>query len=58
MRDPLAGLSNMIPPGVSYSVVAAASGDGLIHEVINGFAVHDDAKRALRIPIVQLPTGA
>jgi sphingosine kinase len=42
---------------IPVSVIAAASGDGLIHEVINGFAARPDAKQALRIPIVQIPTG-
>jgi hypothetical protein len=48
MRNPIA---------FSCSVIAAASGDGLIHEIINGLAVRSDAKLALRIPVVQIPTG-
>ncbi|KAG8806967.1 sphinganine kinase lcb4, partial [Serendipita sp. 399] len=34
------------------------SGDGGVHEVINGLAKHSDPHRALRIPIAQIPTGS
>lgn len=40
------------------SVIATASGDGLIHEVINGLAVRSDARKALKIPITPIPTGS
>ncbi|KAJ9094054.1 hypothetical protein QFC21_006155 [Naganishia friedmannii] len=43
---------------LDFDVIAAASGDGLIHEIINGLAVRSDAKQALRIPVVQIPTGS
>ena len=41
-----------------YDAVVAVSGDGLIHEVLNGFAQHQDPIRALRIPIAPIPTGS
>ncbi len=42
----------------SYDVVACASGDGIPHEVLNGFFNRQDAKEALNTPIVQLPCGS
>ena len=39
------------------SVLAAASGDGIIHELINGLASREDAEDALKIPVVPIPTG-
>ena len=41
-----------------YDAVATMSGDGLVHEVINGFAQHTDAIRALRTPVAPIPTGS
>lgn len=42
-----------------YDVVAAASGDGLPHEVFNGLARQKNARRALRkIAVVQIPCGS
>lgn len=40
-----------------FSVIATASGDGLVYEVINGLAVRPDARKALQIPIAPIPTG-
>ena len=43
----------------AYDVVACASGDGLPHEVFNGFAKRKDARRALRkVAVVQIPCGS
>lgn len=39
-------------------MIATASGDGIIYEVLNGFGQRPDAKRALRTPIAPLPTGS
>lgn len=33
------------------------SGDGLIHEVLNGFAHHADPARAFATPVAPIPTG-
>ena len=43
----------------AYDVIASCSGDGLPHEVFNGFAKKADATRALsEIAVVQLPCGS
>jgi sphingosine kinase len=43
----------------AFDVVACASGDGLPHEVFNGLAKQEDARRALRqVAVVQLPCGS
>lgn len=34
------------------------SGDGLIHEVLNGFAEHADPLKAFSIPVAPVPTGS
>jgi sphingosine kinase len=39
------------------SVLAAASGDGIVHELLNGLAVREDADQAMKIPVVPIPTG-
>lgn len=39
-------------------MIATASGDGLVYEVLNGLAARKDAKKALRIPIAPIPTGS
>ena len=41
-----------------YDAVATMSGDGLIHEVLNGFWQHADPIRALRTPVAPVPTGS
>ncbi|EPQ30626.1 uncharacterized protein PFL1_02150 [Pseudozyma flocculosa PF-1] len=42
----------------SYDAMAVMSGDGLIHEVLNGLAKRSDAKRALRLPLAPIPAGS
>lgn len=41
-----------------YSGIVVVSGDGLIHEVINGLMDRPDWRRAMRIPIGQIPGGS
>ncbi|WVR06330.1 hypothetical protein IAU60_003361 [Kwoniella sp. DSM 27419] len=41
-----------------YDVIATASGDGLVYEVLNGLASRPDAKKALQIPVAPIPTGS
>ncbi len=41
-----------------YDAIVAMSGDGLIHEILNGFAEHREPIRALRTPIAPVPTGS
>ena len=36
----------------------SVSGDGLIHECINGLADHPDGKDALQIPVAPVPAGS
>lgn len=43
---------------VDYDAVVTVSGDGLMHEIINGFAEREDARRALQIPVAPIPTGS
>ncbi|WWD18462.1 hypothetical protein CI109_102914 [Kwoniella shandongensis] len=43
---------------LEYDVIATASGDGLVYEVLNGLAVRPDARKALRIPVAPIPTGS
>lgn len=43
----------------AYDAVVCCSGDGIPHEVINGFAKRADAKKILcQIPVVQIPCGS
>lgn len=43
----------------AYDVIASCSGDGLPHEVFNGFGRKRDARRALsKVAVVQLPCGS
>lgn len=41
-----------------YDAVVSVSGDGVVHEILNGFANHDSAVQALAIPIAPIPTGS
>ncbi|PFH54314.1 hypothetical protein AMATHDRAFT_44835 [Amanita thiersii Skay4041] len=41
-----------------YDVLVTVSGDGLIHEVMNGFANHADPQKAFSLPIAPIPTGS
>lgn len=41
-----------------FDALLFVSGDGLAHEVLNGFAQRPDAASALRIPICPIPAGS
>ncbi|KAH8833669.1 ATP-NAD kinase-like domain-containing protein [Flagelloscypha sp. PMI_526] len=41
-----------------YDTLVSVSGDGLVHEIFNGFAHHDRPRDAFRTPIVPIPTGS
>ncbi|KAF8077902.1 ATP-NAD kinase-like domain-containing protein [Lyophyllum atratum] len=43
---------------LDYDVIVAVSGDGIIHEVMNGFAHHENPRKAFSIPIAPIPTGS
>jgi len=42
---------------LDYDALVTVSGDGLIHEVMNGLAQHARSKEAFSIPIAPVPTG-
>ncbi|GJE90809.1 hypothetical protein PsYK624_069530 [Phanerochaete sordida] len=41
-----------------YDAIAAVSGDGIIHELMNGFAEHKEAAKAFQTPLVPIPAGS
>jgi sphingosine kinase len=43
---------------LDYDAVVTLSGDGIIHEVLNGFAHHQESAKAFAIPIMPIPTGS
>ncbi|KAJ7452392.1 ATP-NAD kinase-like domain-containing protein [Mycena galericulata] len=40
-----------------YDAMVIVSGDGVIHEVLNGFAHHEQPLNAFRIPLAPVPVG-
>ncbi|KAK0463936.1 ATP-NAD kinase-like domain-containing protein [Desarmillaria tabescens] len=49
-------ISKVLP--LEYDAIITVSGDGLIHEVMNGFAHHEYPMKAFSIPIAPIPTGS
>lgn len=43
---------------LDYDAVVILSGDGLAHEIFNGFAEHSDPMRAFAIPLAPIPSGS
>lgn len=43
---------------LDYDALLLLSGDGLAHELFNGFAEHAEPKRAFAMPLVPIPTGS
>ena len=43
---------------LDYDAVVIASGDGLAHEIFNGFAQHENPRVAFAIPFAPVPTGS
>lgn len=43
---------------LEYDAIVTVSGDGLIHEVMNGFAHHEYPMKAFSVPIAPIPTGS
>ncbi|GAA96812.1 uncharacterized protein L969DRAFT_54632 [Mixia osmundae IAM 14324] len=41
-----------------YDGIAIVSGDGLVHEILNGLALRTDARKALMTPLAALPAGS
>ncbi|KAJ4000735.1 ATP-NAD kinase-like domain-containing protein [Lentinula boryana] len=45
-------------PLPEFDALITVSGDGLIHEVLNGFANHAYPRKALQMPVAPIPTGS
>jgi sphingosine kinase len=43
---------------LGYDALVIVSGDGLIHEVLNGINQHEHRDKAFCIPIAPIPTGS
>jgi sphingosine kinase len=43
---------------LEYDVLVTLGGDGIIHEVMNGFALHTQSAQAFDTPIAPIPTGS
>ncbi|SPO30421.1 related to LCB5 - sphingolipid long chain base kinase [Ustilago trichophora] len=41
-----------------FDAVGVVSGDGLLHEILNGFATRPDADKALALPLAPIPAGS
>ncbi len=41
-----------------FDAVGVVSGDGLLHEMLNGFAMRPDASKALALPLAPIPAGS
>ncbi|KAI0065370.1 hypothetical protein BV25DRAFT_1850670 [Artomyces pyxidatus] len=41
-----------------YDAILVVSGDGVLHELFNGFAQHAEPRRAFKIPIAPIPAGS
>jgi sphingosine kinase len=41
-----------------YDAIIAVSGDGTLHELVNGLAQHKEPMRAFRMPIAAIPAGS
>lgn len=41
-----------------YDAIVSVSGDGTLHELVNGLAQHKEPMRAFRIPISPIPAGS
>jgi len=41
-----------------YDAIITVSGDGILHELVNGLAQHNEPMRALRMPIATIPAGS
>ncbi|PPQ83353.1 hypothetical protein CVT25_003992 [Psilocybe cyanescens] len=43
---------------LEFDAVITVSGDGLIHEILNGFSEHANPRGAFTIPVAPIPTGS
>lgn len=42
----------------AYAGIVIVSGDGLVHEIVNGLATRSDSHTAIRLPICHIPGGS
>lgn len=42
----------------SQDAIISISGDGIVHELLNGFATRSDAELALKLPVFPIPAGS
>lgn len=49
-----------VAKGISldYDAIVIVSGDGLAHEILNGFTEHENPRAAFAIPLVPVPMGS
>lgn len=40
-----------------YDAIITVSGDGILHELVNGLAQHKEPMKAFRMPIATIPAG-
>lgn len=43
---------------LEYDAIVTLSGDGIVHEILNGFAEHAEPRKAFATPVVPIPTGS
>jgi len=43
---------------LAYDAIVVVSGDGLVHEVLNGLYQHAQRDKAFCIPLAPIPTGS
>jgi len=43
---------------LDYDAIVTLSGDGLAHEIFNGFAEHENPRAAFAVPLAPIPTGS
>ena len=41
-----------------YDAIVCVSGDGMMHEILNGLAQRSDANEAIKIPVAPIPAGS
>ncbi|MCO5593095.1 hypothetical protein L7F22_047101 [Adiantum nelumboides] len=51
-------IAQTLPLEEGYDAIVCVSGDGMLHEVLNGLAQRADAREALQTPVAPIPTGS
>jgi sphingosine kinase len=47
-----------LPLDQGIDAIVCVSGDGMVHEVLNGLATREDAHEAMKIPVAPIPAGS